>query len=110
MTQTSRLKLVCTSPYPSNKGIKFEIRKNQSDLNSLILGKENLKHKSISFAVESFVNETRNSSKAFEHLIGEREGNIIVRELTDEERQQLEVYKGKQTGWHFLRPVEIHLL
>lgn len=52
--------------------------------------------KTQSFAVETFRNENRNSSKRLKHLIVKSEGQIIVRELTEEERLQLEAFKQKR--------------
>lgn len=50
----------------------------------------------LSFAVESFVDEKHNSSESLEYLIDGVWKNMIIRELTDEERWELEAYKQRQ--------------
>lgn len=56
-----------------------------------------------SFVVESFVNEKRKSSY-LKHLIASTDGQIILRELTKQERSELDEYKDMpRRSEYFLR-------
>ena len=88
---------------PVNTSLVFSAWNSKKDYSDSLKLSKNLKKESISFAVELFTNknETRRSDKSLEHWIDKIDGDIIIRQLTNEERHQLKVYKGKQTGWYF---------
>ena len=71
----------------------------KKNLDKFVLHDRYIKGQNISFAVESFSkDETKHSSESLKHLIKVSGGEIIIRELSETERKQLEVYKEKQTG------------
>lgn len=67
----------------------------------LVIKGNNLKNQKLSFAMESFVNEKRNSSESLKHMIDWATEGAILRELTGEEQEKLNQFKKKQTRKQF---------
>lgn len=64
---------------------------------NVIKGNE-FKRRNLSFVMESFLNEERNSSESLKDWIRGMTRGVILRELTKEEENKLEQFKEKQTS------------